>query len=148
MTVVELTIADAEFIAFELAKEMMGGKEPFPDFSTRPPHKLEAVLAAPFASFAGEEQYPTIAEKAAALFYSCCKDHPLQNGNKRMAVVLLVVFLFINHWWIAVDPVDLYNKAKQVASSQSRSRKKVMSTLVTFIEEGIVPLKDAPLKQG
>jgi death-on-curing protein len=40
--------------------------------------------------------YRTVHEKAACLFRSLCKNHPLKDGNKRLAVVALMVFLNIN----------------------------------------------------
>ena len=51
MNAIELTIEDAEFIAYELAAELFALDEPFPEFHTRYRHRLESVLAAPFASF-------------------------------------------------------------------------------------------------
>ncbi len=144
MTAIELTIEDAEFIAFELAQALMASKEPFPEFVTRNPHRLEGVLAAPFTSWGGKEKYPTIAEKAAVLFYHGCKDHPLQNGNKRMAVVLVLVFLAVNDWWITIDPKKLYRKAKRVAKSNPAQRDKVVAKLVKLINKYLVRLADTP----
>jgi len=62
--------------------------EPMPSFDHHDTGKLSGSLAAPFQSAFGEDIYPTIYMKAAALFYFVAKDHPFENGNKRTVVVL------------------------------------------------------------
>ena len=49
--------------------------------------------------------------KAAILFYLLIKNHPFQNGNKRMAVTALFLFLYLNKKWLKVDNTELYNFA-------------------------------------
>ncbi len=44
---------------------------------------LEAAVARPFATFAGQDLYPDAASKAAALLESVVKNHPFVDGNKR-----------------------------------------------------------------
>lgn len=46
---------------------------------------LHAAVARPYASFGGEDLYPTDFEKAAALFHSLIKSHPFMDGTKRTA---------------------------------------------------------------
>jgi len=81
-----VTVKDVEYIAFKLAREMLSFDEPIPDFSTRFPNVLESCLAVPFQSFSGKSLYPTLISKAAMLFYLLIKNHPFQNGNKRIAI--------------------------------------------------------------
>ena len=87
-----LTIEDIEFLAHSLAIELMGWDEPIPPFRTRYPDKLESCLNTISQTFGGKELYPSLAEKAAVLFYLLIKNHPFQNGNKRVAVTALLVF--------------------------------------------------------
>jgi death-on-curing protein len=54
---------------------------------------LESALAAPFASFGGIEFYSTIQEKAAKLAYAIINNHPFVDGNKRIGVLTMVIFL-------------------------------------------------------
>lgn len=138
MKVIELTIEDAEFVAYELAAELFALDEPFPEFHTRYRHRLESVLAAPFASFGGVEQYSTLEEKASILFYMTCKDHPFQNGNKRMAVVLMMVFLFLNNQFLKVTPMELYDRAMEVTKSAPSDREGVIQEMATFVRNGLV----------
>lgn len=55
--------------------------------------RLEAASAAPRASLFGEELYPRTSSKAAALCYAIIRAHPFSDGNKRVALVALDVFL-------------------------------------------------------
>jgi death-on-curing protein len=44
----------------------------------------------------GHEPYPTVADKAAALLVSICMNHPLQDGNKRLALAAAWTFCDLN----------------------------------------------------
>lgn len=57
---------------------------------------LELALNRPRQSVFGEDAYKTIYEKAAALFHSLVKNHAFHNANKRTALTVLVMFLYIN----------------------------------------------------
>ena len=57
---------------------------------------LESALAQPRMSFSGEDLYPTLAEKAAALGYSLIQNHPFLDGNKRIGHAAMEVFLMLN----------------------------------------------------
>lgn len=51
-------------------------------------------------TFGGEDLYPTIIEKAAALGFSLIKGHPFIDGNKRIGHAAMEVFLVLNEWEI------------------------------------------------
>jgi death-on-curing protein len=57
---------------------------------------LESALALPFATFGGDELYPTLGEKTAAMGYSLLKNHGFIDGNKRIAVAAMDVLLLTN----------------------------------------------------
>ena len=65
---------------------------------------LEAALAAPLASFGGEDLYKTAEEKAARLAHSLIANHPFVDGNKRIGMLALFVFLEANG--IALRPTN------------------------------------------
>ena len=44
---------------------------------------LDSALSAPFQSFAGQDLYPDVVEKAAALCRGIVNNHPIYDGNKR-----------------------------------------------------------------
>ena len=57
---------------------------------------LESALAQPEMSFGGEDLYPKLTEKAAALAYSLAMNHPFVDGNKRVAHAAMEIFLVLN----------------------------------------------------
>ena len=91
-----VTVEEVEYIAFKLAREHLAFDEPIPDFQTRFPNRLESCLLTPFVRFAGTSPYSSLSAKAAMLLYLMIKNHPFQNGNKRIAITTLLVFLHKN----------------------------------------------------
>ncbi|MBM7503759.1 type II toxin-antitoxin system death-on-curing family toxin [Agromyces aurantiacus] len=65
---------------------------------------LLSALAAPMPVF-GEEVHPTLDEKAAALLLALMRNHPLADGNKRLAWFATVAFLELNELDLVVDDV-------------------------------------------
>jgi death-on-curing protein len=57
---------------------------------------LDSALARPRSSAFGEDAYPTITLKSAALLHSIANNHALVDGNKRLAWLATVVFLDLN----------------------------------------------------
>ena len=57
---------------------------------------LESALESPFQSYSGEELYPSIQAKAARLCYGLVKNHAMIDGNKRIGVHAMLVFLTLN----------------------------------------------------
>jgi len=66
---------------------------------------LDSALAQPQMSFGGQELYPSLAEKAAALGFSLVCNHPFVDGNKRVGHTAMETFLVLNGWEL-VAPVD------------------------------------------
>ncbi len=69
------------------------------------PKLLASALNRPKQSVFDSDAYPTIYEKAAALFESIAKNHAFHNANKRTALASLIVFLKINHhlWTMGIE---------------------------------------------
>lgn len=57
---------------------------------------LESAVHRPQQSIFGEDAYPGLFEKAAALLESLVKNHCFHNGNKRTAYLVTKSFLMIN----------------------------------------------------
>lgn len=136
-----ITLKEVEYIAFKLAKEMLSFDEPIPDFSTRFPNALESCLAVPFQSFSGRSLYPTLVSKAAMLFYLLNKNHPFQNGNKRIAMTTLFVFLYRNGKWLQVDTQELYNFTVWVAQSPRTVKDETVKATEKFLKRYLVKLE-------
>jgi death-on-curing family protein len=133
-----LSIENIEFLAHTLASALMEWGEPIPPFRTRYPEKLESCLNTITQTFGGKALYPTLPDKAAALFYLLIKNHPFQNGNKRVAVTSLLVFLHMNGHWMEIDTKRLYNFAVWVAESDPSLSQDTIAATTTFIRKHLV----------
>jgi len=134
----EITLAEVEYLAFRLAKELLEFNEPIPDFSTRFPNSLESCLAVPFQKFARKDIYKGLIAKASILFYLLIKNHPFQNGNKRIAMTTLFVFLYKNKKWLKVNEKELYNFAVWVAQSPAKLKDEVLKGIEKFLKTYLV----------
>ena len=65
---------------------------------------LEAATARPQMTFGGEDLYPDVAAKAAALMHSLVMNHPFVDGNKRVGAMAMELFLLVNS--LALDAVN------------------------------------------
>jgi len=84
----------------------------------RDPGLLESALAQPMISFGGKYANKTLFDKAAAYGFHVCKNHPFIDGNKRVAFVLMDVFLQENGWQITADEEEAYATMMGLASGQ------------------------------
>lgn len=57
---------------------------------------LESALETPFQTFDGKDLYPALIQKAARLGYSLVSNHPFVDGNKRIGIHTMLVFLAVN----------------------------------------------------
>lgn len=135
-----ITIAEVEYLAFRLAKELLTYNEPIPDFSTRFPNILESCLLTPFQSFEKKDLYKGLISKAGILFYLLIKNHPFQNGNKRIAMTALFTFLYLNRKWIKIDSQELYNFAIWVASSPPGFKEETVKAIEKFLKIHLIKL--------
>ncbi|MFH1683957.1 MAG: type II toxin-antitoxin system death-on-curing family toxin [Candidatus Margulisiibacteriota bacterium] len=135
-----ITVKEVEYLSFRLAKETMSFHEPIPDFSTRYPNILESCLAAPFQTFGGKSLYSGFLDKASMLFYLLIKNHPFQNGNKRIAITTLFLYLYKNDKWIKVDAQGLYNFTVWVASSPAELKEETVKAIAKFLRSYICAL--------
>ncbi len=62
----------------------------------RDPGLLASAAARPQATVFGEDAYPGVLTKAAALMHSLVKNHALHDGNKRLGWLATVVFCALN----------------------------------------------------
>lgn len=83
-----------------LATVLLGSPPPIRDLGL-----LAAAAARPEASAFGEDAYPDVFTKAAALLHSIVTSHPLVDGNKRLGWLACAVFLDLN----GVDPTVASN---------------------------------------
>ncbi len=136
-----ITLEEVEYVAFSLAEELLSFDEPIPHFSTRFPNILESCVLTPFQEFSGKRLYPTLVSRAAILFYLMIKNHPFQNGNKRIALTTLLTFLSFNGKWLKVDIQKLLNFTVWVAQSPAEFNKQVVAAIEDFIRRNLIGLE-------
>ncbi|MEW6171273.1 MAG: type II toxin-antitoxin system death-on-curing family toxin [Candidatus Omnitrophota bacterium] len=134
----KITLREVEYIAFRLAKEIMSFNEPIPDFSSRFPNILESCLNVPFQTFLEKSLYPSFLDKAGILFYLMIKNHPFQNGNKRIAMTMLMVFLYKNKKWLKVDAKEFYNFTMWIAQSPPQFKEEAIKAIKKFLRTKII----------
>lgn len=79
---------------------------------------LESAAHRPTTSLWGQEAYPSLELKAAALMDSLVNNHPLVDGNKRLGWLAALVFLDVNGVWIEAPDDDAYQLVIDVASGK------------------------------
>lgn len=133
-----LELEDFRLLCFDLARELLGQFEPIPEFITRNPGILESCLEVPRQTYNKELLYPTLIDQAAILFYLLIKNHPFQNGNKRVALTSLLVFLALNKKWLKTSSLELYRLAIQVASSESSEKDNELNNIKKFVTDKLI----------
>src|SRR5262245_39537487 len=68
---------------------------------------IESAVAQPQMTFDGQDLHPTVIDKAAALGFSLCQNHPFLDGNKRTALASVAVFLELNDWSISYTQTEI-----------------------------------------
>lgn len=81
---------------------------------------LESALESAYQTFGGEELYPTTEEKGAWLGYSLISNHAFVDGNKRIGMLVMTVFLELNGVRINPSSDSFFEMGIGVASGQKR----------------------------
>lgn len=68
---------------------------------------IQSAIARPQATFGGIDLYPTIIDKAAALFHSLIFNHAFADGNKRTSLTSTARFLYLNGYELKADQKEL-----------------------------------------
>lgn len=98
----------------DLAIALLGDPAPIRDIGL-----LGSAVARPQTTAFGEDAYPDIWTKAAALLHSIVKNHALVDGNKRLGWLATAVFLEINGIEISrASNDDVYDLVIDVAVDQ------------------------------
>ncbi len=79
---------------------------------------LESALQRPQATVFGDDAYPTLLLKAAALLSSLVGNHALVDGNKRLGWVCTRLFLILNGSDLAAPEDDAYDLVMAVAAGE------------------------------
>ena len=90
------------------------------DVAVRDHGLLESALARPRASVFGQDAYPDVHFKAAALLQSLARNHALIDGNKRLAWTACRTFLAINGEWSRASEDERFELVIRVATGDEQ----------------------------
>lgn len=95
---------------------------------------LDAAVNRPHASMFGQDAYPDLWHKAAALLHSLVTSHPLVDGNKRLGWLATWVFLAKNGTKVSADDDAIYDLVLAVADGSVRDIPEIAESLRTLGE--------------
>lgn len=81
---------------------------------------LDSALESAFATFGGEELYPSKEEKAAKICFSLVSNHAFVDGNKRIGVYVMPSFLELNGIRIEATDADVIKLGLSVADGNMK----------------------------
>ncbi len=135
---VYLTSELMQEVTHRLAKSYFSEyNEPIPTFDKHIPALLDSALSLPRATFGRKELYPTLAAKAAVMFYALIKNHPFSNGNKRIATTALLVFLYLNNHWLDSEQRGIYVWAVRIAKSRADERNEILQKITSWLDKNV-----------
>ncbi|PRX70289.1 death-on-curing protein [Nonomuraea fuscirosea] len=94
---------------------------------------LDSAVHRPASSMFGQEAYPDLITKAAALLQSLAVNHPLIDGNKRLSWLVTDVFLRYNGVEPDTDDDSAYDLVIAVASGKMTDLDEIADVLRTFV---------------
>lgn len=104
------------------------------EFVVRDHGLLQSALARPQTTVFGEDAYPALTDKAAALLHSVARNHALVDGNKRLALASTIAFLGMNGYRLTFTNDEAYELVMAVASGKLDE----VSTISQRLASGIV----------
>jgi death-on-curing protein len=90
---------------------------------------LKAAAARPDASAFGEDAYPSIHAKAAALLHSVARNRALVDGNKRLALASTIAFYGMNGWRLTLTNEQAYQLVMGIAAGAHEDIPKLAAAL-------------------
>ena len=79
---------------------------------------IQSALAQPQMTFGGQDLYPTLESKAAALCFSLVMNHPFIDGNKRIGHAAMETFLVLNGFALEAGIDDAEQTILRLAAGQ------------------------------
>lgn len=94
---------------------------------------LESALGRPQASVFGEDAYPALHQKAAALLHSLAKNHALVDGDKRTAWWAARLFYVLNGHDLRADEDGAYDLVIAVAEARIEDVEEIAKQLSLWV---------------
>ena len=96
---------------------------------------LEAALVRPRARALGNDAYPDLDAKAAALLHSIARNHALIDGNKQLALAAVIAFYGLNGRRLILTNDEAYDLVMAVASG----RLDAVDAIAAVLQPGTAP---------
>ena len=125
-----LTFADV----LHIAERVLG------EVQVRDAGLLQSAVARPATTVFGEDAYPTVHEKAAALLQSIVNNHPLVDGNKRLGFVSMLAFYGANGLQLRLTNDAAHDLVIAVATGELPE----ISDISQRLEESVEPWSQIP----
>ena len=109
-----------------IATRTLGGEPVVRDYGL-----LESALARPQASAFGQDAYPDLEHKAAALLHSVARNHALVDGNKRLALAATLAFMGMNGRRLTLTNDEAYDFVIAVATGSLNDAPAIADVLAT-----------------
>lgn len=113
--------------ALRIARAAIGGPAEVRDVGL-----LESAVHRPRASVLGQDAYPDLITKAAALMHSLARNHPLVDGNKRLAWLATYVLCAKNGIELEPDDDAAYDLVVAVAAGELDDVADIAAVLRSF----------------
>jgi death-on-curing protein len=138
-----LGAAWVEYVHDELLHKFWPGTEHIGAKGVKDRGLLESAVGRPHQTVFGQDAYPTVTDKAVALFHSLVSNHPFHDGNKRTAVTALQHFLLANGFLPGLSNEEAYEMAKRTASYRERglSHDQVMQEIRELLTARMISLE-------
>ncbi len=117
-----LTVEEICSVHEALVRDFVKSGDPINPPGVRDDHLLRSAASRPETSLNGIRKYDTIESYAAALLHSLVHNHPFYNGNKRTALVSMLVFLDRNGYLLTCTEKDLFRQVLRVAQHRLVAR--------------------------
>ncbi|KQW06449.1 hypothetical protein ASC66_08155 [Leifsonia sp. Root4] len=114
-SVLTVTADEVLLIHQELERDFEATDDPISPAGVKSQSMLESAVSRQDAGYGSERKYTTVVSTAAALLHSLVQNHPFFNGNKRAALVSMLVMLDKNGMMLSSNQDELFRWMLQVA---------------------------------
>lgn len=109
---IKISVDMAELLHQLIAQETGG------EIGVRDEGLLDSALESAFATFDGQDLYPTKEEKGARIGYSLISNHAFVDGNKRIGMHIMLTFLELNGIKLNCKDQDIINAGLALAAGE------------------------------